>query len=200
MPACIAIAAHVFYDVSVQDVPIAHPGILPMRHQPTTERAATPACQLTLPELLLHALVIELEAKHRYQELADMMDRSGNRKVSELFAKMAAIEGEHAEQIEAQIEGRKLPMLTPSQYTWRGAEAPENTDSNRMFHLMTPCQAMKLALDNEKKAFEFYADVVDDSVDEGVRDLAADFAAEERQHIAWVEKWLDELQPGGCNT
>lgn len=165
-----------------------------MRHPPMTpDQASTPLCQLTLPELLLHALVIELEAMHRYEELANMMEQTGNRKVSKIFAKMAAIEGEHAETIEAQIKGRKLPMLTPSQYTWRGPEAPENTDSNRLFHLMTPSQAMKLALDNEKKAFEFYADVVDDSTDESVRDLAAEFAAEERQHIAWVEEWLGDL-------
>lgn len=166
-----------------------------MRHLPaTSDSPGTPACQLTLPELLLHALVIEREAVHRYRELANMMQQAGNRKVSKIFARMADIESEHAESIDAQIKGRQLPVLTPSQFTWPGPEAPENTDSNRLFHLMTPAQAMQLALDNEKRAFEFYADVVDDNKDESVCELAAEFAAEERQHIAWVEGWLEEVQ------
>jgi rubrerythrin len=60
---------------------------------------------------------------------------------------------------------------------------------------MTPQQAMSLALDNEKRAYEFFADVVDDSTDECVREMAAEFAVEEEQHIAWVEEWLAEFVP-----
>lgn len=57
---------------------------------------------------------------------------------------------------------------------------------------MTPQQALTLALDNEKRAYEFFADVVDDSTDETVREMAAEFAAEEEEHVAWVEEWLAE--------
>jgi rubrerythrin len=158
----------------------------------SSNRTETPVCKLSVTELLLHALVIEREAKHRYDELANMMEQTGNRKVAKIFAKMADIEARHAEMIDQQIKGQDLPVLTPSEYTWRGPEAPENTDSNRLFHLMTPCQAMLLALDNEKRAFEFYTDVVDDSTDERVREMAAEFAVEEEQHVAWVEEWLAE--------
>lgn len=164
-----------------------------MQTPPTFNTAAgTPVCNLSVAELLLHALVIELEATQRYEQLADMMEQTGNHKVANIFAKMAKIEATHAEAIEDQIRDRQLPMLTPSQYHWRGVEAPENTDSARLFHLMTPRQAMTLALDNEKRAYEFFADVVDDSVDERVREMAAEFAVEEEQHVAWVEEWLAE--------
>lgn len=164
-----------------------------MLRPPTLSAAADiPVCEMSLSELLLHALVIELEATQRYTQLADMMEQTGNRKVAKIFAKMSRIEAAHAETIDDQIKGRHLPILTPSQYHWRGTEAPENTDSTRLFHLMTPSQAMSLALDNEKRAYEFFADVVDDCRDESVRDLAAEFAAEEEQHIAWVEGWLAE--------
>lgn len=152
----------------------------------------TPACKLSVAELLLHALVIELEAVQRYQQLSEMMEQTGNHKVAKIFAKMSAIEAAHAATIDEHIKGRKLPMLTPNQYLWPGIEPPENTDSGRLFHLMTPCQAMSLALDNEKRAYEFFANVVDDSTDEQVREIAADFAVEEEQHIAWVEEWLAE--------
>lgn len=149
-----------------------------------------PACEMSLEELLLHALVIELEAVQRYEQLAKMMERIGNTKVARIFAKMSNIEARHVETIEDQIRGHNLPMLTPSQYRWRGLESPENADSGRLFHLMTPCQALSLALDSEKRAYEFFADVVDDSIDERVREMAAEFAVEEEQHVAWVEEWL----------
>jgi len=162
-----------------------------MQTRPTMSPApGTDTCKLSLEELLLHALVIELEAMQRYQQLADMMEQTGNRKVAKIFQKMSEIEARHAEIIDEHIKDRKLPMLTPSQYHWQGPEAPENTDSGRLFHLMTPSQAMSLALDNEKRAYEFFADVVDDSTDESVREMAAEFAVEEEQHVAWVEEWL----------
>ena len=156
----------------------------------TSDATDTPVCKMSLAELLLHALVIELEAMQRYKQLAEMMEQIGNTKVAKIFAKMSEIEGRHAEIIDAHVKDRKLPMLTPSQYRWCGPEAPENTDSGRLFHLMTPCQAMTLALDNEKRAYEFFANVVDDSTDERVREMAAEFAIEEEQHVAWVEEWL----------
>jgi len=147
-------------------------------------------CEMSLRELLLHALVMELEAAQRYEQLSEMMEKTGNQRIAEFFAEMAGIEAKHARSIEEHVHGRKLPMLTPSQYHWRGAEAPENTDSGRLFHLMTPCQALSLVLDNEKRAFEFFEDVVDDAKDERVREMAAEFAVEEEQHVAWVEEWL----------
>lgn len=164
-----------------------------MQRPPTlTASPDIPVCEMSASELLLHALVIELEAMQRYTQLADMMEQTGNRKVARIFAKMSEIEAAHAQIIDEQIKGSRLPVLTPSQYHWRGPEAPENTDSARLFHLMTPCQAMSLALDNEKRAYEFFADVVDDCTDERVREMAAEFAAEEEQHVAWVEEWLAE--------
>ena len=157
-----------------------------------SEATDSPVCDLSSAELLLHALVIELEAMQRYEELARMMEQIGNKKVAKIFARMSEIEARHAQIVEEQVKDRQLPILTPSQYHWQGMEAPENTDSTHLFHLMTPCQAMTLALDNEKRAFEFFARVVDDSTDESVREMAAEFAVEEEQHVAWVEDWLAE--------
>lgn len=152
-----------------------------------------PTCELSLDELLLHALIMEREAVQRYEQLAEMMRYAGNAKVAEFFAKMSQIEAEHAARIEERIGDHALPILTPSEYRWRGPEAPENADSGRVYHLMTPRQAMSLSLDCEKQAFAFFDDVVDDSTDERVREAAAEFAAEEKQHVVWIQEWLADL-------
>lgn len=152
-----------------------------------------PTCDMSVEELLLHALIMEKEAVQRYQTLAEMMDLVGNTKVADIFSKMSKIEAKHVASIEERIADHDLPILTPSQYRWRGPESPENADSGRVYHLMNPRQAMSLALDCEEQAFSFFDDVVEDSRDEDVREMAAEFAVEEKQHVAWVREWIDAL-------
>jgi rubrerythrin len=165
-----------------------------MQQQPIMGLAPeTPTCEMSLEELLLHALIMEREAVQRYEQLARMMECVGNAKVAKIFAKMSKIEAKHVTQIEEQIGDHALPILTPSEFRWRGMESPENADSGRVYQLMTPTQAMMLALDCEKHAFDFFDDVVEDSTDEYVREVAAEFAAEEKQHVAWVQEWLADL-------
>ena len=146
-----------------------------------------------LSDLLVHALVMELEAMQSYKELAELMEQSGNTEVAQIFAKMSDIEVKHATHIHEQLNGFQLPELTPWEYRWPGLEAPENIERARLHEHITPHQALSLALDNEKRAYKFFADLVDESTDERVRELAADFAVEEQQHVAWVEEWLATL-------
>ena len=146
--------------------------------------------RFSVEELLVHALAIEFEAAQSYKDLAELMELSGNTEVAKIFAKMSGVEARHAADIGEQLSDYRLPGLTPWQYRWRGLEAPENIDRARLYCLMTPHQALSLALDSEKRAYEFFASVVDRSTDERVRELAAGFAADEEQHVAWVEEWL----------
>lgn len=165
-----------------------------MQQQPVMGIAPEIAtCDMSMEELLLHALIMEKEAVQRYELLAEMMKLAGNRKVAKIFAKMSRIEAKHVASIEERIADRDLPILTPSEYRWKGPESPENVDSGRVFHLMSPRQAMSLALDCEEHAFRFFDDVIDDSVDEDVREMAAEFAVEEKQHVAWLREWLADL-------
>ncbi len=144
----------------------------------------------TLPELLVHALVIELEAVQSYLDLADQMQECGNDAVAALFSKMAEYEQEHAEKIREQAGDTRLPDLAPWEYRWPGFEPPENIDTAGVHYLMTPHQALKLALENEKNALKFFEDVAGNNRDTKVRELAEEFAEDEREHVQWMEEWL----------
>ena len=87
-----------------------------------------------------------------------------------------------------------LSELTPWQYRWQGLEPPANIDRSCVRRHMTPIQALSLALDGEKRAYEFFTGVLDDSSDECVCELAADFAEDEEQHVVWVEEWLANVR------
>lgn len=149
----------------------------------------------SMAELLVHALVIELEAVQSYLELAEQMKECGNDAVADLFAKMAEYEQEHADKIREQAGDIKLPELAPWEYRWPGFEPPENIDTAGIHYLMTPHQALKLALENELNAMAFFEDIASNNPDARVCSLAEEFAEDERQHVAWMQEWLAKYPP-----
>ena len=144
----------------------------------------------TAAELLAHALTIELEAVQSYRDLAEQMRECGNDEVAELFEKMSVLEGKHVNKVHETAGDTELPDLVPWEFRWPGLEPPENIDIAGVHYLMTPHQALSLALDNEMSAMAFFEAVAQDSTDDEARSLAREFADDERQHVAWMKDWL----------
>ncbi len=149
----------------------------------------------SMAELLVHALVIEMEAVQSYKELAEQMRDCGNNEVAGLFEKMSALEAEHAEKIREKAGDLELPELAPWEYRWAELESPETIDLAGIHYLMTPHHALKLALENELGAMAFFEVIANGQVDEKVRSLAKEFAEDERQHVAWMQDWLAKYPP-----
>jgi len=149
----------------------------------------------SMAELLTHALTIELEAVQSYQELAGQMQQCGNHEVAGFFTAMADLEAKHAEKIRQASAHIDLPELAPWEYLWCGLESPETIDQTGVHYLMTPHQAIKLALENEMSAMAFFTAAATGSGDENTRALATEFAADERQHVAWMKDWLKKYPP-----
>lgn len=160
-----------------------------------TESAETPEQSFSMAELLVHALVIELEAVQSYKELAEQMRDCGNTEVAELFEKMSALEAGHATKIKEKTGDLELPELAPWEYRWAELESPETIDLGGIHYLMTPHQALKLALENELSAMAFFEIIANGQVEESVRSLAREFADDEREHVAWMQDWLGKYPP-----
>jgi len=144
----------------------------------------------TLPEFYAHSLAIEQEAAARYRELRDQMSVHHNEEAAKLFDWLAGIEDKHAQEIARRARDVALPEIAPWDYEWQGMESPESAPHDSAHYLMTPVQALEVALENERRAAEFYDRVARTSEDQAVRKLAEEFAAEERQHIGYVEDAL----------
>jgi len=54
-------------------------------------------------------------------------------------------------------------------------------------------QALRLAMENEQRAHDFYADISKDAPDEVVRKLAAEFAEEEQEHLDLLIEWQKKV-------
>ncbi len=142
---------------------------------------------------LAYSVALEEEAAERHDELADMMEVHNNTEVAEVFRKLAGYSRLHAQEVRDRSRGSDLPKIAPWDFGWETVEAPETAVIAAADYLMSVAQALRLAMSNERRARDFYADVSRDSPDPVVRALAAEFAEEEEGHVALLEQWLKHL-------
>ena len=146
--------------------------------------------------LLAHAYAIEHEAAERYQDLAAQMHDSNNVEVGGLFAKLAEVEAKHAAELSLE-HGAAVTPAGGSEFMWDSLESPlespEAIAYGDMHYLMTPRHALTLALAAEQRALSFYEDLAARAPSEDLRVLAAEFAAEEAEHVRMVQEWLQRL-------
>ena len=138
-------------------------------------------------DLLAHAIAIEREAAARYGELGERMRDLGNDTVADLFLRLARLEAEHEQELERRAAGLALPLIEPGEYAWFDTGAPETAAHDLVLNLLTPHVALKIALDAEVRAAAFFESARKKSSDRALGELAAEMAAEEGVHIAWVK-------------
>lgn len=144
----------------------------------------------SLAEFLAHALELEVESAERYRELADNMRVHNNPGVSELFRKLAHYGDAHAAEVQQRAAGMQLPYISPWDFKWSCPEAPEVPCMEDAHYMMTKCQALELALHNEIRGRDFYAQVASVSGDPAVQAAAAEMAAEEDMHVNMLREWV----------
>ena len=142
----------------------------------------------TLPEFLAHAIALERESAERYLELADMMESYRNDNVSQLFRDMVHYSNLHHDSIVERARGIELPTLRSWQYRW--TSPPEQGGDEAFDPMLEPYNALRYARENEVRAMEYYAKVGQTATDAEVRRMAAEFAAEETEHVEAIDDWL----------
>jgi len=150
-------------------------------------------------ELYAHAIAIEREAAERYAEFAQHMDDEGNDDVARLFRTLAVFEAEHLDTLEARTKGVKVPAIGAGEYAWLDAGAPETAAHDLVFRLITPHQALEIALEAERRAKRFFTEVKETATDPALRALAQEMAMEEEGHIAMVQLALERTPAGSVD-
>jgi rubrerythrin len=148
----------------------------------------------SVAEFYAQALAIEAEAAERYILLAEQMEVHNNREIALIFRKMAEAENKHREQIAIKAGG-VLAAGLPASFSWLRPDGPEVHGFQDVHYLMTPYHALLLARHNEERAVEFFEAIVETTSDPQIKAAAAELAAEERMHVAWVDDWLTQYPP-----
>jgi len=107
-----------------------------------------------------------------------------------VFDRLARMEAEHLDALERRTEDVALPEIAPEQYQWLDAGAPETAARELIFRLMTPRQALAIALRGEQRAQAFFERVFTTADDPALRALAREMAAEEQEHVVLIESLL----------
>ncbi len=142
----------------------------------------------SLAEFLAHAIALEQEAAERYLELADMMEAHNNLETASVFRDMARFSTLHGDEIKQRARALELPKLQSWQYRW--TTPPEVGGDDEIHYLMTPYHALTYARDNEIRGMEYYRAAANDGADPEVKRLGNDFATEESEHVAALDKWI----------
>lgn len=149
---------------------------------------------LTLMDALDLAILVEDEARERYEEFARVVGGRYAGDASDMFKLMATYEQKHGAQIlerRRRLFGDAPPRLSREDIFQ--VEAPDRT-APRVF--MSARQAMEVALDSEEKAYAFFEQALPHIGDSDVRALFEELRDEEVQHQQFVKDRMAKLPAG----
>jgi len=139
---------------------------------------------------LAHAIQLEREAARRYEELCAAMQADGNAELRSFVARTA-----HYSRLplaDAQKRGgfRDLPPMAADEYEWPEGTSPETADWAGVDAQMDAMDALQLALASERRGHAYYAAIAATAQDQELRAIAGEFADEEAQHMAELERLI----------
>lgn len=142
---------------------------------------------------LAHAVELEREAARRYEELAETMRAEKSAEVEKFFRRMAVFSRKHLALAMERGGFRQLPAMPAQDYLWPDGISPEQFDWIGVDSMMDVHSALDLALDGERRGHAFYAGIAAITRDPEVKRMAVEFADEEAEHVAELEKWIARL-------
>lgn len=153
--------------------------------KPNTTSKALELARLSLCDALDVAVLIEEEARDRYEELAAQLAVHHTPEAAAFFERMAKIEEKHRAELAERRRARfgAAPARVRREMIF-DVEAPEY-DEARAF--MGVREALEVALRSEEKAHAWFEAAVRVVNDPDVRGLFADLAREELEHQRFVK-------------
>lgn len=144
---------------------------------------------IDLRDALDLAVLIEEEARDRYEELAEQMELHHTPEAARFFRFMAGNEEKHRAALAARRSGdfAGLPVRVGRAMLF-DIEAPEYDEVRAS---MSVREALAAALRSEEKAHRFFADVRQLAVDPGARALFEELREEELEHRRLVLEQID---------
>lgn len=139
---------------------------------------------------LAHAIALERDAARRYEELAAAMGTEGNRELQVFFIRMAHFSRLHLAAATRRGGFRELPRLAPEEFEWPEGTSPETAGWAGVDAQMGPRDALALALQGERSGHAYYSAMAATTQDAELRGLAAEFAAEEAEHVRELERLI----------
>lgn len=148
---------------------------------------------LSLKDALDLAILVEDEAKERYEDFARQMETHHTTRAAGFFRFMAENEAKHGADLRArrqELFGAE-PMAVDRSMLW-DVEAP---DFNEARAFMSIQEAFSVALAAEIKAYEYFDSALGEIDDASVRELFKELREEEIEHQDLVKREMAKVPP-----
>jgi len=147
---------------------------------------------LDLRDALDLAILIEEEARERYQSFTKIVGGRYAGDASEVFRRMAVNEEKHGTQL-AELRQSLYPG-EPRRVTRDQIDEVEAPAMERARLTLSSRRAMEIAIESETKAHDFFSRACRAATDPKVRRLFMDLRDEEREHEQMLRKRLPDFQ------
>jgi hypothetical protein len=139
---------------------------------------------------LVHAIQLEYDAARRFEDLSHAMRTVGNRDVEDLFRRLGEFSRRHLASVMERGGFRDLPKLDPSTFKWPDGVTPEAVGWQGVDDSLDVRGALDVAMAGESSGHRWYAAIAAQTKDPEVKRLASEFASEEAEHVAELERWI----------
>jgi len=151
----------------------------------------------SLADLFAIAYRIEADAVERYELLTRQMETFNNPELAAVFRDLGRAEKIHRDEIQ-RLAGDPHIEARAQRVEWKRGDSPEEMDLGALHYLMTPWQALQLALAGEKRALEFFQHVSKTVSNAQIKKVADEFVEEEAEHVELVHRLLRKYpRPAG---
>ena len=144
----------------------------------------------SMDDFLSYAVQVEADAAVHYEKLAKAMEDCGNADVANLFQRLAGYSRMHLEEARAKCTRRNVETALPPSSAWPDNETPERTALWAGDPAMARLDALKAALQGERRGYEFYYAVAGTASDPALRAVAKEFVKEEADHVETLKRWI----------
>ena len=144
----------------------------------------------SLDDFLNVALQVEEDAAVHYQQLAEAMQAHGNDEVSALFTRLEGYSRLHHQEAKQRMTDHAVPLNVPAPTLWPDNVTPERTAIWAGDAQLSRLDALKVALQGERRGYEFYYAVANTNADPAICAVAKEFVKEESEHVEALKQWI----------
>jgi rubrerythrin len=144
----------------------------------------------SLYQFLGFAIRLEEDASIHYDELGAAMEECGNKEVAKLFRELADYSRLHLEQARSRAGSIDVTPHLPPDYVWPDHATPERTSLWAGDPDLSRLDALKVAMQGERRGYDFYYAVAGTTQDPEIADMANEFVKEEAEHVEILSRWI----------
>ena len=144
--------------------------------------------------LFAQVYAMKCESEDRLQDLIDSLNQHEKMQATETFSRTIELIKLSLKNIEQRVQGMQLPEIPPWESQWHYEDQPDLVCIENAHYLMSPLQALELALFNERRLLEFFKQQVDKGINEEIRLIADEFLVQEKQLTAQMHSWRAQLE------